>query len=327
MSFNRNSNLKTLIVSSLVIPFALAGCGTDDDTFVQKDSKRTVEQTTTTSDPVPAPVETTTSAPQPVVEVTYEIAERSFLDGRYEEAVDLFSRYTEKEPNNAWGYYMLGLSAWKDGRLDVAESAFNQSLTIDPNHLKSCINLSRVLLESERSALALTVLDRALAIDSTSSTAHRLKGNAYSGLNQVDDAVDSYKKAIALDPKDAWSMNNLAFLWIQQNRYDDALPALARAVELRKDVSVFYNNLGMALEHDGHYVDAADAYEFAESLDPKNERAALNRDRVAGVREDESVLPVDLTALARTFESTIETWKLATTTESKPDSVVSVQPQ
>jgi hypothetical protein len=44
-----------------------------------------------------------------------------------------------------------------EGRaLDVAEGAFQQSLTLDPNHLKSCLNLSRVLLE----AIALQSADR-----------------------------------------------------------------------------------------------------------------------------------------------------------------------
>jgi superkiller protein 3 len=221
---------------------------------------------------------------------------------------------------------MLGLSAWKDGRLDVAEGAFQQSLTLDPNHLKSCLNLSRVLLENQRASEALTVLDRALAIDSTSSAAYRLKGNALHDLNRGDEAVVAYESAIQLDPEDAWSMNNLAFIRIQQGRFDEALPALARATELRKDVPVFYNNLGMALEHGRHYAAAADAYGFAVALDGSNTKAVLNHDRVLSVRDDPSVPAVDLTALARAFESTIENGKLALTTPANPDSVVSVQP-
>jgi len=321
MSFNRKNSVALCAIPLLLI----AGCGTDDDTFVQKTTPaKEVAQTETT--PSPAPVETT-PAVQPVQEVTYEIAEQAFLDARYEQAVDLFTRYTGKEPANPWGYYMLGLSAWKDGRLDVAEGAFQQSLTLDPNHLKSCINLARVLLDNQRASEALPVLDRALAIDSTSSAAFRLKGRAYHDLNQPDDAIAAYRQAITLDPTDAWSMNNLAFIWIQAGHFEDALPALARAVELRKDVAVFYNNLGMALEHTGHYTEATDAYGFAVDLDAYNEKAALNHSRVASVREDESVLPVDLTALARSFETTIESWKVATTTQATADSVVSVQPQ
>jgi Flp pilus assembly protein TadD len=326
MSLNRKSHRKSLwvaVASSAM--FVLASCGTDEDTFVQKTRPQPGVAQSETPAPVPSTPQTAEPVAPPVREVTYEIAENAFLNARYGEAVDLFKRYTERESKNPWGYYMLGLSAWKDGRLDLAETAFEQSLTLDPDHLKSCINLSRVLLEDHRPSDALTLLDRALAVDSTSSAAHRLKGRAYDDLGRTEDAVTAYRTAVTLDPADAWSMNNLAFIRIQQGRYEEALPALARAVELRKDVPVFYNNLGMALEHGGHFSAAAEAYACAVSLDASNQKAALNHGRVAGVREDPSLPPVDLAALAREFESEVEAWRVSTTTGAKPDSVVSVQ--
>src|SRR5262249_51916848 len=134
----------------------------------------------------------------PVGEVTYEIAERAFLDGRYDEAVDLFTRYTEKKPDNSFGHYMLGLSAWKDGRLDIAEGEFQKSLTLDPNHQKSCLNLARVLIEGHRPTEALKVLDRAVEIDSTNGSAYRLKGNALGDLGRSDEAALAYQSAIQL---------------------------------------------------------------------------------------------------------------------------------
>src|SRR5262249_47689473 len=144
-------------------------------------------------------------------------------------------------------------------------------------------------------------------------------------LGRSDEAALAYQSAIQLDPKDAWSMNNLAFIRIREGRYDEALPALARATELRKDVPVFYNNLGMALEHGGHYAAAAEAYGFAVSLDGSNTKAVQNHDRAATVRDDPSIPAVDLTALARQFESDILEGKMAVTTP-KGAAIVSVQP-
>jgi len=332
MSFNSKNTQRPFtfaLRAALLVSFlALAGCGTDDDTIVKKsDTPPVVAQTQTPQTVTPTPAETAAPAAQPVGEVTYEIAENAFLNARYDEAVDLFTRYTEKNDRNPWGYYMLGLSAWKDGRLDSAEAAFKQSLTLDPGHLKSCLNLARVLLDAHRPGEALTTLDNALAIEPTSSTAFRLKGRAYHDLVQNDDAAAAYQAAIHLDPQDAWSMNNLAFIYIQQGRYEEALPALARAVELRKDVAVFYNNLGMALEHTGRFQASADAYAFAVDTEPSNEKATLNHERVLTVRDDPGTMPVDLAALARSFETTIETWNVSIVTDAATDSVVSVQPQ
>ena len=95
----------------------------------------------------------------------------------------------------------------------------------------------------------------------------------------------AYQHALQLDPEDAWSMNNLALIWMQQGRFADALPALARAVELRHDVATFYNNLGMALERTGHFRDAEEAYATAVKVAPSYEKAAANGERVAGVTE------------------------------------------
>ena len=80
----------------------------------------------------------------------------SFADGqaayqakKYSEATAIFEAYTERRPGNAWGYYMLGLSAWKSGDFAKSEQAFDKALSIDPRHVKSLVNLSRVLHRSE----------------------------------------------------------------------------------------------------------------------------------------------------------------------------------
>ena len=91
----------------------------------------------------------------------------------------------------------------------------------------------------------------------------RLKGRAHHELGQIPEAIDAYQRAIALDDRDVWAMNNLGYLYIQQGRSDAALPPLARAVELRGNVPVFQNNFGTALERSGHFVDRAEAYQAA----------------------------------------------------------------
>ena len=81
---------------------------------------------------------------------TYADAERAFHLGRYEEAASMFQAYTESEPDNAWGHYMLGLSAWKIGDHTRALEAFDAALRLDPSHRKSLLNSARVLLEMGR---------------------------------------------------------------------------------------------------------------------------------------------------------------------------------
>ena len=108
---------------------------------------------------------------------------------------------------------MLGLSAWKNGDLSRSQSAFEVALRIDPKHVKSYVNLSRVLIEQKRLDDAIEQLTRASEADPESTEVPRLMARVYSAQQKTDEAIDAYRRAIALNDLDAWSMNNLGLLY------------------------------------------------------------------------------------------------------------------
>jgi tetratricopeptide (TPR) repeat protein len=241
------------------------------------------------------------SAPAPVVAtgpVTFADGEAAYQARNYVEAERIFAQYTEQRPENAWGHFMLGLSAWKGGDLAKAEKAFEASLTIDPNHVKSLVNLSRVLLDEKRADDAVARLMQAGDLDPGSADVHRLLGRAYQAQGKTEDAVLAYKRAIEFNPDDTWAMNNLGLLLVEQGKAADAVPLLTRATELGKGVAVFHNNLGMALEHAGQFGAAVKAYGGALEADPGYEKAKRNLARVEQVKESPTKEPGDLKATA-----------------------------
>ena len=200
----------------------------------------------------------------------------------------LFDQYTEQKPKNEWGHYMLGLSAWKTGDLEKSEKSFNEALRLDPDHFKSLLHLSRILVDQKRYEDAVVRLTQAVELDPNSADAQRLLGRAFTGQGKIDDAVAAYRRTIELDKKDVWSMNDLGLLLIEKERYEEALPVLQKAVSLRKSVAVFHNNLGMALEHTGDVKGAASEYRKALIVDSGFEKAKENLTRVVGVKTSEA---------------------------------------
>jgi tetratricopeptide (TPR) repeat protein len=179
-------------------------------------------------------------------------------------------------------------------------------LTIDPDHVKSLVNLSRVLIEKKQYDAAIDTLMKAGDIEPQAADVYRLLGRAYHGQGKTDDAIDAYTRAIELDDKDAWSMNNLGLVLLEKKRADEALPFFAKAVELKKDVAVFHNNLGMALEHTGRFGAAATAYGNAVAAEPAFDKAKQNLARVEAVKKGpEEPFDVETAAKAAAREAPV----------------------
>lgn len=251
----------------------------------------------------------TASAPALPTNVSYAEAESAYAAKRYGEATTLFEVYVKEHPKNPWGQYMLGLSAWKGGDLERARSAFEGALALDPKHVKSLVNLSRVLLESDQPMEARTRVLAAIAVDSGSTNAYRVLGRVDTRLGRFDEALDAYRTALAIDPDDTWSMNNMGLLLIQQGRYEEALRPLARAVQLAEEVPVFQNNFGIALERTGHYTMAAQAYRDALSADSSYQKATVSLARVDGRQDDPTATTVTVGMLGDSFAKEVEGWQ------------------
>lgn len=289
------------LVSGLMV---LAGCGERSPKQAVAKEPETPPAVSVVPESTPEPA----STPVRVVPATYDESEQAFRERRYDDAVLGFTAYTAHRPGNAWGFYMLGLSSWKAGDLTRAEEAFRGALALDSTHVKSYLNLSRVLLDEGRPDSAIAALDRVLQIDESLGEGYRLIGRAHDSKGELDQAVTAYHEALVLDSTDVWSMNNLGLVLIHQQAFDEALRPLARAVQLSPEVATFQNNLGMALERTGHYTQAADAYRAAVTADSDYTKAAVNLGRVSGLKEDVNNPPVDLDGLAQEFVRQINAW-------------------
>ena len=287
----------------LVLACTVVGCSKRGETPKAKDSKQAA--------PAGEPVAFTKyangegfdekAAPKVVTSSSFADGEAAYHAKNYSEATKIFEQYIVRQPANAWGHYMLGLSAWKSGDLAKSESAFEVALRMDPNHVKSYVNLSRVLIEQKRFDEAIAKLTLASEVDADAIEVPRLMARAYTAQNKTDEAVDAYRRAIALNERDAWSLNNLGLLFLEQGFTEDAVPYLAKAIEVNPHVPAFHNNLGMALEHMGRFLGAAEAYKGALAADPRYEKAKQNLARVAAVKSGPEE-PFDLAALARGVE-------------------------
>ena len=162
-------------LAAAILPL-VAACGNDKRpvTPTIRGSSSTHSLTVTDSS---QPTETVTETTAATVPASYVEAEAAYTARKYADAADLFGSYTRANPENPWGHYMHGLSAWKAGDQEQAMTSFDEALRIDPQHRKSLLNSARVLLETSRPQEALErtghyaaagkAYESALAADST----------------------------------------------------------------------------------------------------------------------------------------------------------------
>ena len=172
---NRQGLSGTAVVMALiVVGSAVAfGCSDGDEKVAVRATGETpVRPASTVADaPVRQPAVTDapavrvtapSEAPGPKTVVPENV---SFADGEaayrardYPLATALFGAYVERKPGNAWGHFMLGLSARKAGSHEEAVSSFEAALAIDAGHVRSYFNLGRTLLDLGRLEQALAAL-------------------------------------------------------------------------------------------------------------------------------------------------------------------------
>ncbi len=262
-----------------------------------------INASVTTREPAPLP-----TAAGPVMPASFADAESVYRAGDYAAARRFFQSYVEARPENPWGHYMLGLSAWKSGDLPQAEAAFERAITLDSTQIKSYLNGARVLLDLGRNHEALERAEQARRLDAGNAETLRLIARARHAMGQADAAIEAYRGAILLDDRDVWAMNNLGVLYLDRGEPDLALAPLARAVQLRNTAPVFQNNLGIALERSGHVAAARSAYEAAIRADSSYAKAITSLARVNGLVADPADL-VDLDELAQVFRMQVGMWR------------------
>ena len=170
-------------------------------------------------------------------------------------------------------------------------------------------NFKRLALIIIFLVLTFSLVNVNLAID-VESTGYNNLGNLYVSINDYDNAISSFKKAIELNEDDPKPYNDIAYSYLMQNDPDNARGYIKtsllkdpdypfahinlgllyefsgnldyaeaeynRAIALNPNIPEAYNNLGKIYEKNGKRALAVNAFKKAISLNPNNPRTYYN---------------------------------------------------
>ena len=150
------------------------------------------------------------------------------------------------------------------------------------------IELAVGYFEQGQPTVALDEIKQALAADPNFADAYNLRGLVYMRLDDAGLAEDSFRRAIALNPRDPNTLHNYGWLLCQQNRFGDAQQqfSAALAVPSYGDRAKTLMTQGVCQVRAGQRAEAERSLTQAYELDAGNPVIGYNLATLLAQRED-----------------------------------------
>jgi tetratricopeptide (TPR) repeat protein len=160
----------------------------------------------------------------------------------------------------------LGEALERVGALDAAIMAYRGALAVRPAFRKASKSLILALVKAGRSPEAVDHARTIVAMARDDPDAHFTLGLAWSELD-VDAAIESFHRALALQPRHALARYNLALVLKRADRLAEAAAELRRVIEIEPRAEAHYT-LGVVYWHQGELDRAVAALRAAIDTEP-----------------------------------------------------------
>lgn len=167
--------------------------------------------------------------------------------GRHQEASEQFKKAIQIRSDFVEAYQNLGVAFNSLCRYEDAVTQFLSVLRFRPNSSDALTSMGRSLAELNRHDEALSALFKAIEINPVDAKAFKNIGRLYSDAKLYDKSIDAYSKALAIDSDLEWTMGD--FMHVQTKicdwrGYDQSVKNLARLIETGKKSTSPFPSLG-----------------------------------------------------------------------------------
>ena len=178
---------------------------------------------------------------------------------------------SQKDIKSANYHYQMGISYLNDNNIQPAFVELQKALELNPQDKDVHEAIGIIYLTNlEDYSKAIKHFQEALKIDKNFSEAANNLGNAYSSLGEFNEAIESYKMAIA-NPQyknAAMALYNLGMVYFRLSKFDEAMDAYKDSLKRFSNFYMPYYGLALCYNAKGQYGDAAIAMARAIEIDP-----------------------------------------------------------
>jgi len=191
-------------------------------------------------------------------------------------ALTYFQKATEKNPDNANAWVMVGYCYGRLGRRQEAIDAYKQAIRIKPDLADAHCGLGIIYGVLGQMQDAIESFKQAIRIEPDNAEAHWGLGVTYLGLGRYEDAIESFKQAIRIKPDYAEAHYELGTAYGCLGRFEDVIESCKQAIRIKPDYAKAHCLLGVAYETIGDKGSALDEYKILKTLDAEQANKLFN---------------------------------------------------
>ena len=224
-------------------------------------------------------------------------------EGNHPAALALLWEAAGQAPRDADIQNRLGEALDRLGALDAAIDAYQRAVAARPDFVAADNNLTLALAKAGRGREAVERA-RARAAAAPANVDRLFTLGLAQSEHDVDEAMTTFRRVIALRPDHALAHYNLAILYKRVDRPRDAIEALQRALAIEPRPEARFA-LGTLYFHQGQFDRAAAALEEAVAAQPRFVDAYIT---LAAVLKAKRQLPEAIDALRRAIALRPDSW-------------------
>ena len=194
-----------------------------------------------------------------------------YLSGRPAEAIPLLEKVQTWFPRaNVDAAYILGICYIQSKDYVNARRAFARMFDVPPDSAASYLFTARMLLRQEFDPVAEEYAQKAATLDPKLPLVHFLLGELYLYKSRIPESIAEFQKELAANPGHAQTYYKLADAYSRIQQFDDAERLLQRSIWLDATSTGPYILMGKVLEKKGEAALAIRALQHAAIMDPNN---------------------------------------------------------
>ena len=204
-----------------------------------------------------------------------DIAMCSYKMNKLEKALEALQISLSENSNNISSLFVEGLIYREQGNFSESISSFKRLLELDSNNRDALYQLGKIYHQKGRYREALESFDKVLEFRPRDNEVLKAKGISHDELNEYKEASEALMKSINVDDEIVFNDRGVALSRLGYNH--KAIDSYRRALASNPKYSVCWFNLGKALFRVGDLKDALVAFQTSTEINPNNRSAWNNR--------------------------------------------------